>query len=57
MAEITNLLAEFISRLNLSEEIAQTFAEGGRVATIRGRIRGKTRGVVPLYNCHTGGYF
>lgn len=57
MAEITNLLAEFISRLNLSEEIAQTFAEGGRIATIRGRIRGKTRGVVPLCNCHTGGYF
>lgn len=35
MAETTNLLAEFISRLNLSEEIAQTFAKGGRLATIR----------------------
>ncbi len=35
MAETTNLLAEFISRLNLSEELVRTFAEGGRVATIR----------------------
>ncbi|WP_455637842.1 Crp/Fnr family transcriptional regulator [Parabacteroides sp.] len=35
MAEIANLLTEFISRLDLSEEVAQTFAEGGRVATIR----------------------
>ena len=35
MAEVANLLAEFVSRLNLSGDIVQTFAEGGRIAMIR----------------------
>lgn len=35
MVEVADLLAQFVSRLNLSEEMAQKLIEGGKVVTIR----------------------
>lgn len=35
MVEVAELLTQFVSRLNLSEEMEQKLIEGGKVVTIR----------------------